>query len=80
MIRMTASRPIHPDFLYFLDFKERKVIDLFKDLRAFILEIYPKSNELLYRTHALTSVFSISDKLADAFCAAHLYQSRELRF
>ena len=70
---MTKSRPIHPDFLFHLDFKDKKVIELFKDLREFILEIYPGSNELLYHTHALTTVFSISDKLSDAFCMLPIY-------
>lgn len=70
---MKKSRPIHPDFLFLLDFKEKKVIELFKDLREFILEIYPDSNELLYHTHALTTVFSISDKLSDAFCMLPIY-------
>lgn len=70
---MKTSRPIHPDFLYILEFKQKEVIDLFKDLREFILEIYPDSNELLYHTHALTTVFSISDKLSDAFCMLPIY-------
>jgi hypothetical protein len=70
---MTKLRPIHPEFLFLLDFKEKKVIELFKDLREFILEIYPDSNELLYHTHALTTVFSISDKLSDAFCMLPIY-------
>jgi len=70
---MIKSRPIHPDFLFLLDFKEKKVIELFKDLREFILEICPDSNELLYHTHALTTVFSISDKLSDAFCMIPIY-------
>jgi hypothetical protein len=70
---MIKARPIHPDFLFLLDFKDKKLIDLFKDLRAFILDIYPDSNELLYHTHALTTVFSISDKLADAFCMLPIY-------
>jgi len=70
---MTKSKPIHPDFLYLLEFKEQKVIELFKDLREYILEIYPDSNELLYHTHALTTVFSISDKLSDAFCMLPIY-------
>lgn len=67
------TRPIHPDFLFLLDFKEKKLIDLFKDIREFVLEIYPDSNELLYHTHALTAVFSISDKLQDAFCMLPIY-------
>jgi hypothetical protein len=70
---MMELRPIHADFIFLLDFKEKKVIELFKDLRAFILEIYPESNELLYHTHALTTVFSISDKLSDAFCMLPIY-------
>lgn len=70
---MIKSRPIHPDFQFLLEFKDKKVIDLFKDLREFILEIYPDSNELLYHTHALTTVFSISDKLSDAFCMLPIY-------
>lgn len=70
---MKNSRPIHPDFQFFLDFKDQTVIDLFNDLRAYILELYPDSNELLYHTHALTAVFSISDKLSDAFCMLPIY-------
>lgn len=70
---MTKSRPIHPDFQFFLDFKDPELIDLFQDLRDYILELCPDSNELLYHTHALTSVFSISDKLSDAFCMLPIY-------
>lgn len=70
---MKKSRPIHADFLFLLNFKENKVIELFKDLRELILEIYPDSNELLYHTHALTAVFSISDKLSGAFCMLPIY-------
>jgi hypothetical protein len=72
---MIKSKPIHPDFLFLLDFKDKKVIELFKDLRGFILEIYPDSNELLYHTHALTTVFSISEKLSDAFCMLPIYSN-----
>jgi len=67
------QRKIHPHFLYLLELKEQKLIDLFKDLRGFILDIHPDSNELLYHTHALTAVFSISDKLTDAFCMLPIY-------
>lgn len=70
---MIHSRPIHPDFQFLLDFKDQEVIDLFCDLRQYILELYPDSNELLYHTHALTAVFSISDKLSDAFCMLPIY-------
>ena len=72
---MTKSKPIHPDFLFLLEMKEGKLIELFKDLREYILDIYPDSNELLYHTHALTSLFSVSDKLADAFCMVNIYSN-----
>ena len=70
---MKTTRPIHSDFQLLLDFKEQEVIDLFSDLREYILELYPDSNELLYHTHALTAVFCISDKLSDAFCMLPIY-------
>lgn len=70
---MKTSRTIHPDFQLLLDFKGQDIIDLFKDLREYILELHPDSNELVYHTHALTAVFSISDKLSDAFCMLPIY-------
>lgn len=70
---MTNSRLIHPDFQFLLDFKDQEVIGLFKDLREYILELHPDSNELLYHTHALTAVFSISERLPDAFCMLPIY-------
>jgi hypothetical protein len=70
---MKIVRPIHPDFLTLLELKEKNIIALFKDIRALVLEIHPDSNELVYHTHALTTVFSVSDKLADAFCIIPIY-------
>ena len=70
---MKTTRAIHPEFQFLLDFKDQEVIDLFKDLREYILELYPDCNELIYHTHALTAVFSISDKLSDAFCMLPIY-------
>lgn len=70
---MMKSRPIHPDFAFLLELKEPDVIKLFRDLREYILELYPDSNELLYHTHALTAVFSVSEKLSDAFCMLPIY-------
>lgn len=72
---MKNTRPIHPDFQSLLDFKSRELIELFRDLRSFILELAPDSNELLYHTHALTAVFSVSEKLADAFCMIPIYSN-----
>lgn len=66
-------RQIHPDFQYLLEFKQPELIELFIDPREFVFEIYPDSNELLYHTHALTSAFSISEKLGDAFCMLPIY-------
>jgi hypothetical protein len=66
-------RKIHPDFNRLLAHKEQKLIDLFTDLRGYILELHPDSNELLYHTHALTAVFSISDSLTDAYCMLPIY-------
>lgn len=70
---MKTARPIHPDFGFLLEHKEQALIELFSDLRSYILELYPDSNELLYHTHALTAVFSISDKLSDAYCMLPIY-------
>jgi Domain of unknown function (DU1801) len=70
-----STRPIHPDFQFLLELKDQALIDLFLDLRLFILDLYPDSNELLYHTHALTAVFSISDKLSDAFCMLPIYSN-----
>lgn len=70
---MTTLRPIHPDFQNLLKFKDQEVNELFTDLRAYILDMCPDCNELLYHTHALTAVFSISEKLSDAFCMIPIY-------
>jgi len=72
---MKTTRPIHPDFQFLLDLKEPALMNLFKDIRTYILDIYPGANELLYHTHALTAVFSISDKLSDAFCMLPIYSN-----
>lgn len=67
------DRPIHPDFYTLLGFKDQSLVELFCDLREYILSLYPDGNELLYHTHALTAVFSISDKLGDAYCMIPIY-------
>lgn len=70
---MKNVRPIHPEFQTLLGLKNRELIELFGDLRSYILQIAPDCNELLYHTHALTAVFTVSDKLADAFCMIPIY-------
>ncbi len=67
------SRPIHPDFQYYLDLKDQELIEMFNDLRQYILDLHTDSNELLYHTHALTTVYSISEKLSDAYCMLPIY-------
>lgn len=67
------DRPLHPDFLHHLERKEQALISLYHDLRTFILELHPDANELLYHTHALTSVYSISEKLGEAYCMIPIY-------
>lgn len=68
-----TERDIHPDFLNVLKYKDPELIDLYIDLRAYILSMYPESNEILYHTHALTSVYSITEKLGDAFIMLPIY-------
>lgn len=70
---MAQQRSIHPDFADLLAFKGPELTGLFKDLRSFILEIHPDANELLYHTHALTSVFSTSEKMSDGYCLIPIY-------
>lgn len=70
---MKKSRILDPVFTELLERKDGKTIELFYDLRNFLLEAYPAANELLYHTHALTCVFTLSDKLADAYCMIPVY-------
>lgn len=70
---MKNTRPIHDDFQFHLDFKSDEIKELFYDLRNYVLELCPDSNELLYHTHALTALFSISEKMSDAFCMIPIY-------
>ena len=70
---MSATRPLHPDFLAHLLGKDAALIDLFLDARQFLLDLHPGANELLYRTHALTAVFSVSERLGDAYCMLPIY-------
>ena len=70
---MANLRPIHPDFNHFLERKDQGLVDLFVDLRNFLLELHPDSNELLYHTHALTTVFTPSTKMTDGFCLVPIY-------
>lgn len=70
---MSQHNTIHPDFMRFLALKNDALIALYKDLRTFILDCYPEANELLYHTHALTSLYTVSTKMSDAFCMIPIY-------
>lgn len=69
------QRDLHPDFEMLLSLKDKQLIALFRSIRQYILDIEPDCNELLYHTHALTAVFSVSDKLTDAFCMIPVYNN-----
>lgn len=67
------DRPLHPDFQKHLNHKEAALVEQFTDLRQYVLTLYPNCNELLYHTHALTALFSVSEKMSDAFCMIPIY-------
>ncbi len=66
-------KPIHPAFEHLLQLKDASLVELYIQLREVILDIHPEANELLYHTHALTSVYSITDKLGDGYCHIPIY-------
>lgn len=72
---MEKAKKVHSDFLFHLKYKNQELIDLYLNLREFILSIHPKSNELLYHTHALTSLYTLSEKMGDAFCMIPIYSN-----
>lgn len=70
---MSFAKDMHPDFLNALKHKDQGLINLYLALRGFLLDLYPDATELLYHTHALTSVYSLSEKLGDGFCMVPIY-------
>ena len=70
------SDEIHPDFVRALAEKPPELQSLYREIRTTVLDAYPKSNELLYHTHALSSVYSVSDRLKHAFCHIAVYTNR----
>jgi hypothetical protein len=68
------KKQIHPDFKKYLSLKDIGLQKLYIELRKLVIEIYPDGNELLYHTHALTSVYSTSLKLSDAYCHIPIYK------
>ncbi len=66
---------IHPDFERILSDKPLAMQFLYRDIRQLVLKTCPTCNELLYHTHALSSVYSLSDKLKHAFCHIPVYSN-----
>ena len=66
---------IHPDFERILSDKPLPMQLLYRDTRQLVLQACPACNELLYHTHALSSVYSLSDKLKHAFCHIPVYSN-----
>ncbi len=70
---MITNRPIHPDFLRHLDSKPSQLVQTFCELRNYLLSFNAEAIEILYHTHALTAVFSLSERLSDAYCHVPVY-------
>jgi len=66
---------IHPDFEKILSDKPPPLQFLYREIRQLVLQTCPTCNELLYHTHALSSVYSLSDKLKHAFCHIPVYSN-----
>ncbi len=66
---------IHPDFERILSDKPLAMKLLYRDIRRLVLQACPTCNELLYHTHALSSVYSLSEKLKHAFCHIPVYSN-----
>ena len=66
---------IHPDFEKILSDNPLPMQFLYRDIRKLVLQACPTCNELLYHTHALSSVYSLSDKLKHAFCHIPVYSN-----
>lgn len=75
LLQYMTPRPIDPDFLQFLELKETVLIELYKQTRDLVLEVFPEANELLYHTHALTSVYTPTLKLGNGFIHIPIYNS-----
>lgn len=70
---MKTLRALPEEFKIPLQTKPTALITLYIGLRSFILDRYKGVNELLYHTHALSSVYSVSQKMGDGFCLVPIY-------
>ena len=70
---MTPIRPLPELIISGLQLKDTALVELFIAVRNVVLTEAPDCIELVYNTHALTSVFSHTPKLSDAFCHIPIY-------
>lgn len=62
------------DLIQFLSVYEQSVQDLTLQLRSFIIDILPSTNELIWDNYnAVAIAYSKSDQLKDAFCHLSVY-------
>lgn len=68
-----ARAPI-PDLIQFFIPFDPKVQETALSLRAFVLDNFPETNELIYeKSNALAIGYSLSDKTKDMFCHVAVY-------
>jgi hypothetical protein len=72
---MIATRPIHPDFQFLLEFKDQEIIDLFTDLREYILENLSRQQRIgLSYSRLNSSIFNIEQAIRRLLYVANLYK------
>ena len=64
---------VHPRMLEKLVNYDESLVELYFDVRKFVLEVHNEAFELIYDTHSLTTVFSPTKKLGDAYCHIPIY-------
>ena len=52
---------------------DEPLVELYFNVREFVLEVHNEAFELIYDTHSLTTVFSPTKKLGDAYCHIPIY-------
>ena len=66
-------RPIPELFIPILEMKEVDLVEKYISLRNLMFTLAPDCHELTYNTHAMSSVFSHTKKLSNAFCHIPVY-------
>ncbi len=74
-INHLSTMQVNPDLLNFLSPYDSSIQQLTLQLRSFIIENVPTSNELIWDNYnAVALAYSKSDKLKDAFCHISVYE------